>query len=189
MRQSQPRPALAALAALAFALAIPARAGREWYQHLGPNNWTQYNYLNYDRYASVGTDEWGTAVFSPGSPSMKYFLKYVDNFTSEGHCYEIEIGPPENSPADSKNVFVYFWDQAAGGWTDLLGLAGKGKGRLYLKNSEFQMFQAIWASTPQHAGYYLHRKNLGESDCTTGQASYNWLKIIDGVQSKGITAR
>jgi hypothetical protein len=178
-----------ASAALALALAVPACADQEWYKHLGTNSWTMYNYLNWDRFASVGTDEWGTNVFTPGSSAMKYFLKYVDNFTTEGHCYEIELGPPETYPADSKNVFVYFWDNAAGGWTDLLGVAGKGKGRLYLKNSEFQMFLAIWASSPQHAGYYLHRKNLTESQCTTGQASYNWLKIIDGVLTKSIVAR
>ena len=178
-----------ALTVLALSLALPASAGREWYKHLGTNNWTIYNYLNYDRFASVGTEEWGMAVFSPGNPNMKYFLKYVDNFTAEGHCYEIEIGPPENYPADSKNVFVYFWDNAAGAWTDLLGLAGKGRGRLFLKNSEFQMFLAIWSSSSQHAGYYLHRKNLTESQCTTGQSDLNWLKVINGVQTKSIVAR
>jgi hypothetical protein len=178
-----------ALAALALTLAVPARAGSEWFKHFGTNSWTIYNYLNYDRYGSVGPNDWGTAAFGSGPQTMKYFLKYVDNFTTEGHCYEIEIGPPENYPADTKTVFVHFWDNAAGKWNDLLGFAGQGKGRLYLKNSEFQMFLAYWDSSPQHAGYYLRRKNLGESSCTSGQTALNWLKIIDGVQSMHIEAR
>jgi hypothetical protein len=177
-----------ALAALALSLAVPARADSEWYKHLGTNSWTIYNYLNYDRFASVGTDEWGTNFFVP-STSMKYFLKYVTNYTTEGHCYEIEIGPPENYPEDSKDISVYFFDNATGGWTDLLGFAGKGKARLYLKYSEFPGHLANWSSGPRHAGYYLHRKNLTETQCTTGQSSYNWLKIIYGAQTKGITAR
>ncbi|HKP97582.1 MAG TPA: hypothetical protein VJ385_17700 [Fibrobacteria bacterium] len=186
-----PGRSLGALTALALFLSVPANAGKEWDSHRASNDWTIYNYLDYARQHNAntpGSPDWGLDFF--GNTQYKYFLNYVDNFTTEGHCYEIEIKAPENHPNDPTNVQLFFWDQAQGAWSDLLGYYGNGPARLFLKNSEFQVFIATYSfSNTKHAGYWLSRKNLTESQCTTGQTTMNWLKIIDGAQTKNLILR
>lgn len=185
-----------ALAASAMTLAlasVPAEAGREWFQDNGTNSWTHYNYLNYEHNAAGEIEAYGSANFI-GAPDH-YFLRYVTNSTSTGHCYEIELKKPENYPNNKTRLSAYFWDQSIGNWMDVLGFPAQGgKARLWLVNSEFQAFLATPTvptnGTPRQAGFWVSRKNLTESQCTTGaQATFNWLKIVDGVQTKYIVPR
>jgi hypothetical protein len=185
------RIALAASAALAALAAAPIDAGREWFQDNGSSSWTHYNYLNFERYASVGVDEYSAGNFGLGN--QNYFLHYISNNTATGHCYEIELKEPENyAGASVASINLWFWDSAISGWTDFLGFGGKGKVRLWIKNSTLQAFlatQQFPGAFPRHFGFWTTRKNLTESQCTTGQSTMNWLKIIDGTQSKNIQAR
>lgn len=174
---------------LALCLAVPARAGREWRHSNTDGTWTLYNYLNYGRYASVGEDEYGSQAFCAGCQSQKNFQVYVTNYTTEAQCYEIEIAPPENYPAASVGVNIYFYDGAASKWADLLAYGFKGKARVYLKNSQFPMYMAQIDFNQPHAGYYLSRRDLTETQCTSGQTTLNWVKIIDGVMTKKLVAR
>jgi hypothetical protein len=177
---------------LALCLAMPAKADYEFYQNTGTNEFTLYDYMNYDRYAGADDfdkQEWGLGTFPIGGGTKKYFLRTVLNFTTEGHCYEIEVGAPYTHSGDPTWQLVYFWDDNASTYTDLLGFAQKGKVRLYIKNSGVSFYVVGVGNTTHHAGYFQRRKNITEAQCTTGQTTINWLKVINGAQTKGITVR
>jgi hypothetical protein len=172
--------------AMALAAALPAQAGVDWFQSTGTYSWRQYNYLNFERRElGNGSEPWYVGNFDGNN--YQYLLNYVTNSSTTGQCYELEIGPPEAYPASNNWAYLWFWSQEAGGWADLLGQWGEGKGRLWLKNSEFQVFIGtnIFPGK-RHNGYYLSRRNLTEDQCTTGQTTMNWLKIKDGVQSSDL---
>jgi hypothetical protein len=146
--------------------------------------------MNYSRYAGadeIDKMEWGLGSFPIGG-QQKYFLRTLLNFTTQGHCYEIEVGAPYTHSGDPTSQLFYFWDDNASTYTDLLGFGKKGKVRLYIKNSGVS-FYVVGMLNTNHAGYFQRRKNITEAQCTTGQTTMNWLKVINGVQTKGITIR
>jgi hypothetical protein len=175
---------------LALCLAVPAQAAREWRRSNTDGTWTLYNYLNFNRFATQGEQEWGGPyAFCAGCTTQRYFQNYVTNYTTEAQCYEVEIRAPENYPTATVGVSFYFWDNAAQKWTDLLGFARKGKARVYLMNSEFPIYIAQYSFNLPHAGYYLSRRALTETQCTSGQNTMNWVKMINGVMTKYVIAR
>ncbi|HKP97981.1 MAG TPA: hypothetical protein VJ385_19775 [Fibrobacteria bacterium] len=180
------------LAALALSLAAPASAGREWYKNMGTNNWTVYNYHNLD-FQAAGVFMYDYFDFGQGAGYQYDLLYYLNNYTNETHCYELEAKPPENYPNDQNlSLNFWFWENAKGKWSDLGGWAGSGypKVRVFLKNGDFQVFIAsARTGVRNHYGLYTTRLNLDEAACTTGQTALNWLKIKDDVQTVSIQIR
>jgi len=178
--------------AAALCLAAPATAGREWYKNIGTNNWTVYNYHNLD-FQSGGTFMYDYSNFGQGQGFQYYLQYYLNNFTTETHCYELEAKAPENYPND-KNLSInfWFWEDSKSKYSDLGGTAISGypKARVYLKNGSFPVFIASRRSgTQSHFGLYTTRVNLDEAACTTGQTALNWIKVKDGVQTVSIQVR
>ena len=184
--------ALAALAGLALCLPPRAQADDTFYQRLGNNNWNTYDYMNYVRYSGQDPwdqNEWGFGNFPIGN-SQKYFLRDVNNWSGTAQCFEVQVGPPNTHSGDATSQVLYYWDEYSSSYVDLLGGARKGKIRLYVQSADVQFYVVGLANT-NHAGYWVRRMNLTESQCTTGgQATMNWLKAVDNrIQAKYVIAR
>src|SRR5262245_35552247 len=85
-----------AAAIASSALASPSFAGSEWYKNDGTNQWTMYKYVDFSSQTRAGDASYPTYTFRPDRPNWYYDRLNLDNSTTEGVCFEVMLGPPEN---------------------------------------------------------------------------------------------
>jgi hypothetical protein len=175
------------LGAAALALAFTAQAGEpEFYECYGIYDWKVRQFYNFDVTPGTGQDFelfYRSGVNATPDKHIDYIL---ENKTTTGACYEVTAGPPNPAQPTGKVIHMQFWvfGQPNQGWTDMGGHL-ENKMRVYLNKGSVGLNMSMLndGSGKNYFILNLMRKNLGESDCTSGQAAINWYKNINGTQT------
>lgn len=176
------------LGAMALALAFSVQGGEpEFYEYYGSNDWKVAQFTNFDAVPASGQDYellYRSGPTATPDKSMEYIL---ENKMTTGVCYEVTAGPPNPAQPTGKIIHMQFWvfGQPNNGWTDMGGRLDNNKMRVYLNKGSVSLRMSMLndGSGKNYFTLYLMRKNLGESACTSGQASINWYKNLSGTQT------
>lgn len=181
---------LGMLGAVSLALAAQVQADGSSHYHSGTNAWSTYEYIDFLASGGAGHDgQWATYNFA--GTALKYFPYKIEVGSSEGICYEMNTGRPTYHPTATGDTRFWIYDFNTGAYRSLDDDGGDGAyslGRAFLKGPSsawVSIYTAAYSTNyhDMHFGLYIKRLNLTEAQCTTGQATVPWVKVVNGVMT------
>jgi hypothetical protein len=175
-------------ALLILASAAPASAGPESYAHSGANKWAAYKYIDFGSRipASRGDWQYGFIAFEPGQPALQAASFTLSNSsTTEGACFELVLGPPDNHPADdgALGTVTYIYNPDLFAYKKNFSIEDSSSTkqitkRIYLRNGWVSVYVAAASGRPQ-LGVWIKQAPLTESQCVSVTGNQTWVKVID----------
>ena len=172
---------------LALALSVeanpPAGTPQSAFIALNNDEWEYTQYVDFALSTIAGHSPYKTFTFR--QPDVKYHPLQFFNNTDDDYCLEVETSPGPGGADRIADTRIWVWHFPSSTHVSLnddFNNTTFSRGRFYIKGPRATIQSYVAAFSSAHNTKHFHvtvqRLNLTEVQCTTGQATVPWVKVI-----------
>jgi hypothetical protein len=173
--------------ALSVAAAPAPNTPKSAFTAVDNDGWEYTQYVDFASSTIAGHDAYKTFTFR--EPDVKFHPVQFFNNTTDDYCFEVETSPhPSADRLADTRIWVYHPpSRTYVSLNDDFNNTRFSRGRVYIKGLQalVQTYVAAFSSAEntKHFMLTVQKLNLTEAQCTTGQATVPWVKMIGEVMT------